>query len=363
MVIHSVNERGLWDRRHQHGRNQIDRPAAFTAAAGVPSSSFYVILGVSQQPNVGGNTYAQGPQGEHFNFDGRNHGSAAFDVQHTFGATVSPALPGNWQHHPAFPPQTSQTMFAGKDCSEAMIESRKNMLCHNCERRHPPELCRGPLDERGLLNFCGFCGQKHLIDDCLQLKSLSALSQGLWKQYIIYESRRGLAPFATKEAYNISNFHGGPRLEVLNPEVAKWWERQVLVYDEMAGRLPYWHRFDWNSSTLKPTADLFNRLPQDPTIPPNLQRTGPPSHLAPNPTDPLAHWRTTSVYLNLKGCQEDELQYNPYWLLFESGRRFPEDTGLSIVKAQVELHKIKGQKMDFYTRLDWPESRASNPTS
>ncbi|KAK8034288.1 hypothetical protein PG993_009283 [Apiospora rasikravindrae] len=254
-------------------------------------------------------------------------------------------------------------MLAGQDeqsnwstwqnSSYAMIQSRKNLLCHNCERNHPPELCRGPLDEWGLLNCCGFCGQKHLIDDCHQLKNLSFLSQGLWKQYIIYESRKGLAPFATREAYDMSNFHGGRHLNVLNPMIAKWWELQVAVCDETAGRVPYWRRFDWNSNTLKPTADLFDRLPQDPTIPPHLQNTGPPSHLAAESIDPLAHRYTTPGYLNLVDCREEELRYDPHWLLFESGPRDPLDTGESIVKAQVRLNLLTGQRMDsFYTRLD-----------
>lgn len=255
------------------------------------------------------------------------------------------AVPGSWA--------------IWKNCSYALIKSRMDMFCHNCKRRHPPELCRGPLDHRGLLNFCGFCGRKHLIDDCRQLEKLSRLSQGLWKKYIIYESRRGLAPFATRQGYDMSNFNGGPHLDVLNPKVAKWWETQVVVYDQTAGRLPYWRRFIWNRHTLKPTIDLFNRLPYDPTIPPHLQNTGPPSHIAPKPTDVLMQWRTPAAYLHIGGLREDELDYDPYWLLYESGPRIIPDTGQSIMSAQVRLSRITGQRLDsFHTRLDWPDPMA-----
>ncbi|KAK7954082.1 hypothetical protein PG988_014776 [Apiospora saccharicola] len=132
----------------------------------------------------------------------------------------------------------------------------------------------------------------------------------------------------------MSDFHGGPHLDVLNPKLAKWWETQVVIYDQTAGRLPYWRRFDWNFNTLKPTVDLFDRLPYDPTIPPHLQSTGPPSHIAPKPNDVLMQWRTPAAYLHIGGFREDELNYDPYWLLFESGPRTPPDTGQSIVSAQ-----------------------------
>ncbi|KAK7935858.1 hypothetical protein PG985_001353 [Apiospora marii] len=189
--------------------------------------------------------------------------------------------------------------------------------------------------------------------------NLNRQQQSLWKKYIIFESRRGLAPFATRKGYDMSNFHGGLHLDVLNPKVAKWWETQVVVYDQTAGRLPYWRRFDWNSHTLKPTVDLFDRLPYDPTIPPHFQNTGPPSHIAPKPTDVLMQWRTPAAYLHIGGLREDELDYDPYWLLFESGPRTLPDTGQSIMSAQVRLSRITGQRIDsFHTRLDWPEPMA-----
>ena len=232
----------------------------------------------------------------------------------------------------------------------AMVESRKNMFCHNCTRKHPPELCRGPLDHRGLVNCCGFCGHKHLIDDCRQLKKLSPLSQGLWMKYIIFESRRGLAPFATRKRYDMSNFHGPPHLNVLNPKMAKWWENQVMAFDGAAGRTIYWRRFRWDRRTLKPTVDLFSSLPCDPTIPPQLRNTGPPSHVAPSSN-------SSAGYPDISIFRDDELAYKPHWLLFESGPRTPPDTSMSIKEARVRL----GWMNSLQTRLEWPEPMDIDP--
>ncbi|KAK8002677.1 hypothetical protein PG989_002396 [Apiospora arundinis] len=220
----------------------------------------------------------------------------------------------------------------------------------------PPELCRGPLDHRGLLNCCGYCGHKHLIDDCAQLKMLDQLSQGIWKQYIIYYSRRGLAPFATRGSYDKSNFHGGPHREVLSPEMARRWEKQVMAYDAAAGRSLYWRRFKWNQDTLKPTTELYDRLPSDPTIPQYLRNTGPPRNVAPKTPGFAGCSHMSAGYLNTWHCREDELVYDPYWLLFESGPRIPPDTDHSINEAQVRLNWMTGQPVgSFQTRLDWPE--------
>ncbi|KAK8012794.1 hypothetical protein PG991_010169 [Apiospora marii] len=376
---------GTYNGSHQQGTQGSGRPHPQPQPV-IYQNSSTPSWWAGRQSNIYGDGYVHRLQGGYTHHDGRNY--------HT-------SVPISWQQQPTFETGTHYTHvsrqddhnsnrvrsrreqrqtvesrtsratagFLGhsepgswsvwKNCSYDLIESRMNMFCHNCKRKHPPELCRGPLDHRGLLNFCGFCGRKHLIDDCRQLKDLSPLSQGLWKKYIIFESRRGLAPFATRKGYDMSNFHGGLHLDVLNPKVAKWWETQVVVYDQTAGRLPYWRRFDWNSHTLKPTVDLFDRLPYDPTIPPHFQNTGPPSHIAPKPTDVLMQWRTPAAYLHIGGLREDELDYDPYWLLFESGPRTLPDTGQSIMSAQVRLSRITGQRIDsFHTRLDWPEPMA-----
>ncbi|KAK8035654.1 hypothetical protein PG993_010649 [Apiospora rasikravindrae] len=210
------------------------------------------------------------------------------------------------------------------------------------------ELCRGPLDPRGRLNVCGFCGRKdHLVDNCNFLKDNK--DRPKWLEHIIWGSRQGLAPILTKLDYSREQASKGAKgwilKPVLNPDLAKIWERQLVALDKAAKRTPYWKRFNWNSKATGPLKNIINLLPDDPTIPEGLKNRGPPSWKTTNPAE---QGFAAVDYMSPPSFNKD-------WVVFENTPRDPPDTAATEQEG-IEIFR-KGCRESLNSRMRIKEER------
>ncbi|KAK8035655.1 hypothetical protein PG993_010650 [Apiospora rasikravindrae] len=137
------------------------------------------------------------------------------------------------------------------------LGARRKIKCGNCNRFHPPEICRGPLDSRGRVQLCTYCGMRtHTVDKCRWL--LHDQNRPQWLKYLIWTCRQGLAPLRTTEDYSQQPADNSIVRPVLNPALAKMWEREVMSLDRAAKRHQYWKRFQWTdaSSTVLPEVSI-----------------------------------------------------------------------------------------------------------
>ncbi|KAK8040831.1 hypothetical protein PG994_013838 [Apiospora phragmitis] len=192
----------------------------------------------------------------------------------------------------------------------------------------PPELCRGPLDPIGRLPGCTFCGsQKHIIDVCTRLKQQRERSQ--WILYLAWKSRQGLAPLRILQDYSGEVAGDDVKRPVLNPVLAKVWEREVVCLDQAAKRDPYWKRFEWNINTTMPLGNVeVDLLPVGPTIPPNVVNKGPPSWYQAYRKDPMPDHGYFAV-----DPLDKYHKYDERWVVFENSERVPADTEKSCAKS------------------------------
>ncbi|KAK8040827.1 hypothetical protein PG994_013834 [Apiospora phragmitis] len=107
------------------------------------------------------------------------------------------------------------------------------------------------------------------------------------------------------------------RKPVLNPTLAKAWEREVISLDRAAGRGAYWKRFRWTSRFKRRIKAVLDELPDDPTVPQDFKNRGPlPSKVSNQGDYGFASVDPLSI----------PLMYNQKWVLFENAPRDPPET-------------------------------------
>lgn len=210
------------------------------------------------------------------------------------------------------------------------LAARRKIRCGNCGHFHPPELCRGPLDSRGRLPLCTFCGsQSHLIDFCHWLKKDP--NRQKWLKYLAWDSRKGLAPLRTMQDFSSEVDDSSIVKPVLNPAIAKFWERMVISLDRAANRDKYWNRFQWNKTFTVLPSKILHLLPTDISVPEALVGKGPPSWLPKSGTMPTHGY--TQINAGIVA------HYSSNWALFENAARQPPDTEKTMKYAQTLFDK------------------------
>ncbi|KAK7960690.1 hypothetical protein PG988_011904 [Apiospora saccharicola] len=210
-------------------------------------------------------------------------------------------------------PSTGSKEYDVKDLPDACwawppnLQERRKIKCFNCRHFHPPELCRGPLT---------------LGED-------SPVNRSKWLKYLVVDCRRGLPPLRTREDFSAQVDDDITAIPVLNPALAKIWERMVMSLDRAAKRDKYWNRFKWTDAFIVMPNKIENLLPKDPSIPAHLVGKGPPSWSPKKNGDgnmpsngyPEVNVNSTSLY-------------RQSWALFENTPRQPPDTAKTIEKAK-----------------------------
>ena len=131
------------------------------------------------------------------------------------------------------------------------------MICYNCDQRHDPRFCRGPL-QRGRIHMCPRCGGKsHLFEHC-------AFGDPNVddRDFFLYYPRQGLPPIATQVGCeDIIAQPGRHMLPVLSRDTAMEMNAQQVKTCERLGFTYKFPKIDY--STHREPHIEAQSLPQD----------------------------------------------------------------------------------------------------